>query len=233
MRNHDTLAASPYLTSNIFDILVQAFLCLPFSLCAFFVASTANAGFNVVLTALINSAFAAGAYHVLQNTVVTPAAVGFLIGCSCMETALSLMTAVYWGQLSKCEITKLSISQYSCDNKVAYGAVSAFATLLFLIQTIFTGSLIGWNEDIIDDDLQASTASSSMVSPAAGVRPDPNVSVYRNIPTVEDRSNADIEVVAVADKDPFYEDGDTCNDDQDGANVNIDGGGNQDIQIVV
>ena len=38
-----------------------------------------------------------------------------------MVTALSLMTAVYWGQLSKCEITNLSIAQYSCDNKVAYG----------------------------------------------------------------------------------------------------------------
>ena len=99
------------------------------------------------------------------------------------------MTGVYWGQLSKCEETKLSIAQYSCDNKTAYGtqmnplscfcfcfsisvhlilpffsllpfnyipllgAVSAFATLLFLIQLIFTCSLIGWNEEIIDNDL--------------------------------------------------------------------------------
>ena len=173
-------------------------------------ASTANAGFNVVLTALINSAFAAGAYHVLQSSVITPAAVGFLIGCSCMETALSLMTAVYWGQLSKCEITKLSISQYSCEDKVAYGAVSAFATLLFLIQTIFTGSLIGWNEDIIDEDLQVDsvTLSSTMLTSreGTGVRLDPSgsSSMYRDIPTTEDRSNdkeAEVEVVGVVDKE--------------------------------
>ena len=150
-----------------------------------------------------------------------------------METALSLMTAVYWGQLSKCEITKLSISQYSCDDKVAYGAVSAFATLLFLIQTIFTGSLIGWNEDIIDDNLQIDSASSSsMISPATGVRLELNGSMYRNIPSVEDRSNVDIEVVAVVDKDPF-DDGDTDDNKQVDVNINTIEREDRDIQQIV
>ena len=196
-------------------------------------ASTANAGFNVVLTALINSAFAAGAYHVLQSSVITPAAVGFLTGCSCMETTLSLMTAVYWGQLSKCEITKLSISQYSCDNKVAYGAVSLFATLLFLIQTIFTGSLIGWYDDVIDDNLQNGSATSLSVTSHnnTGARVDAGGSLYRNVPTTEDRNDEDIQVIAVVDRDQLLDNSEKNKNEHIGKEKNE--AGDKDIQVVV
>ena len=52
---------------------------------------------------------------------------------------------------------------------VCTGAVSAFATLLFLIQLIFTGSLIGWNEEIIDADIpETAMAQSPMMGSAQG-----------------------------------------------------------------
>lgn len=78
--------------------------------------------------------------------------VGFLIGVSGMMSVLSLMTAVYWGQLSKCEVVKDDISQYSCSQRAGYGAVSAFASLLFIIQCVFFGALIAWRGEIIEDE---------------------------------------------------------------------------------
>lgn len=51
-----------------------------------------------------------------------------------MITFLSLMTAVFWGQLSGCSPGFYDIKRYSCTNRSAYGATCAFATLLFLLQ---------------------------------------------------------------------------------------------------
>ena len=65
----------------------EAFLALPLTICCFVVAGTANAGFNAVLTALLNIAFIAGSYYVINNSK-TPIAVGFLIGASVMITCL-------------------------------------------------------------------------------------------------------------------------------------------------
>ena len=45
-----------------------------FTICSFVVAGTANAGFNVVLTALLNIAWVAGANYVINNSK-TPIAV--------------------------------------------------------------------------------------------------------------------------------------------------------------
>ncbi len=68
-----------------------------------------------------------------------------------MMIALSLMTAIFWGQLSNCETIKETIDQYSCTQKAAYGAVCAFASILFILQTLFFGALIGWRSELIDD----------------------------------------------------------------------------------
>jgi len=161
-------------------VAIQAFLCIPFAICAFVVANTANAGFNVVLTSLLNAGFVAGAGYVLNNSG-NPVAIGFLLGCSTMMTMLSLMTAVYWGQLSKCEDTTDSISQYTCSNRIAYGAVSTFATLLFIVQLIFTGAMIQWRAELIDeigafDDTSQPTLQTSSIP---GSSYDANVS-YKN-----------------------------------------------------
>ena len=41
--------------------IVHAFLSFPFSICSLVVSGTANAGFNVFLTAILNYAYASGA----------------------------------------------------------------------------------------------------------------------------------------------------------------------------
>lgn len=62
-----------YLNGNKLDLLVvgiafEALCIIPFVICSFVVADTANAGFNCVLTGFLNIAFAAGSYHVLVNS---------------------------------------------------------------------------------------------------------------------------------------------------------------------
>jgi hypothetical protein len=68
-----------------------------------------------------------------------------------MMTIISLMTAVFWGQLSNCDPVPEEIEQYSCSQPTAYGVVSALAALLFVVQIIFLGALIVWKCEIVDD----------------------------------------------------------------------------------
>ncbi len=68
-----------------------------------------------------------------------------------MMTMLNFMTAIYWGQLSHCETITTNVSQYTCYNRSAYGAVSFFAVVLFLLQLGFTGGAIVWRGELIND----------------------------------------------------------------------------------
>lgn len=68
-----------------------------------------------------------------------------------MMTLLSLMTAVYWGQLANCQPVDKEVAQYSCDQVSGYSAVSAFASLLFITQCVFTTALIKYRTDLIDE----------------------------------------------------------------------------------
>ncbi len=65
-------------------------------------------------------------------------------------TFLNLTTGIFWGELSNCDRT-LKAAQYSCENTVAYGAVSAFAVLLFLTQLAFTIGLVVFRGEFIDE----------------------------------------------------------------------------------
>jgi hypothetical protein len=67
-----------------------------------------------------------------------------------MMTFLNLTTGIFWGELSFCE-KSLKAAQYSCDNTVAYGAVSAFAVLLFLTQLVFTIGLVVFRGEFINE----------------------------------------------------------------------------------
>jgi hypothetical protein len=124
-------------------------------ICSFFVAGTANAGFNIVLTSSLNVGFVVGGYHVLKNSK-TPIALGFLIGCASGLSLLNFVNGVYWGQLSHCTILvgagagSSGLSQYSCSNPTAYGAVSAFSVLLFVSQAAMAGFLVVWRAALIN-----------------------------------------------------------------------------------
>jgi hypothetical protein len=68
-----------------------------------------------------------------------------------MITIISLMTAVFWGQLSNCEPVAEDIEQYSCSQRTAYGLISALAAALFVVQIIFLGALVIWKGEIVDE----------------------------------------------------------------------------------
>ena len=131
--------------------LLQGILAFPFTICAFVVADTANAGFNVVLTAFIYIGFVAGMYYSLQmQPSRSSRTVGFLMGCSGMITILSLMTAIFWGQLSNCELLREGdeVGQYSCSNTTAYGAVCFFSSVMFVVQVATTYGLVIWRDEL-------------------------------------------------------------------------------------
>ncbi|GAB5029846.1 Hypothetical protein NocV09_00104580 [Nannochloropsis oceanica] len=94
-------------------LLLQGVFVLCYTICSFVVASTANMGFNAVLTALLYIFYVAGTYHVLQRSKM-PLAIGFVLGVSVMITFLSLMTAIFWGQLSNCSPGYYDVKRYSC-----------------------------------------------------------------------------------------------------------------------
>lgn len=58
----------------LYGVYGCAFFSFPFTICSFVVAGTANAGFNAVLTAMLNIAFVASSYFIV-NQSKTPIAV--------------------------------------------------------------------------------------------------------------------------------------------------------------
>lgn len=68
-----------------------------------------------------------------------------------MMAAIDLQTAVYWGQLSRCTKTSEHIAHYSCGDREAYGAVCAFAVILFLFQSAFCAAVTYWRGEFIDE----------------------------------------------------------------------------------
>ncbi len=84
-----------------------------------------------------------------------------------MVAFLNFITAIFWGQLSHCD-SKLDgeAPQYSCSDPTAYGALAAFAVLLFLVQVAFTACLVLWRGELIREggdieDLSGSSSSGS------------------------------------------------------------------------
>lgn len=114
-------------------IALQVLGGLSFLICSFVVAHTENAGFNIVLTGLLNLIFALASYYALGK-LKTPIIIGAVIGGGIMICFLTFMTAVYWGQLSLCEEVTASIRHYSCDQKIAYRMTCLFSVIMFLLQ---------------------------------------------------------------------------------------------------
>ncbi|CAM9288026.1 unnamed protein product [Phaeothamnion confervicola] len=111
---------------------------LPFMLCTFLVASTKNMGFNVVLTGLLLLFWETGSIWLMKKG---PQAMshGFLIGVSVVMFFVTIMTAIYWGQLSYCDAAyDGDLDQYTCDNKSSMRGVAAFASLVWIFQIPFT-----------------------------------------------------------------------------------------------
>ena len=87
-----------------------------------------------------------------------------MIGSAGVMAFLNFTTGVYWAQLSHCDSTLDGYApQYSCSHKKAYGAVAAFAFLLFICQGAFTYFLVLHRGEFINesgmyDDISPSTS---------------------------------------------------------------------------
>ncbi|CAM9945766.1 unnamed protein product [Pylaiella littoralis] len=140
-------------------VLAMTGLTVCFFVFACVVSSNANAGFNVVFTAVIYAAYA-GLLAVVFNKkravdqgldlsiAIEPMAGGVLIGMTTMMCFLSLMTAVYWGEMSGCEDDTDDVDGYSCYSAWAMVAVAWFASCLLITEGLTLAALILWKEDI-------------------------------------------------------------------------------------
>ena len=115
------------------------------------VADTANAGFNIVVTACLLLLYPLVAYYIIGN-YRRPLYIGGIIGAGIVLTVLILETSIYWGQLSLCEpVEGVEISHYSCDNRIGYRFVSLFGIIVFGLQFCFTGYMLYKQEDLLKD----------------------------------------------------------------------------------
>ena len=114
-------------------IAVQVLVGSAFLICSFVVAHTENAGFNIVLTGLLNMIFALASFYSLGK-LKTPIIIGAIIGAGIVISFSSFTTGVYWGQLSLCEEVTETIRHYSCDQKIAYRTTCFFSVIMFLVQ---------------------------------------------------------------------------------------------------
>jgi len=151
------LADKPKVLTTLLGFNAIPTLC--FVITSLSVSSTSNAGFNVMLTAVLYILFTTGGLYVLTKSQST-VAIGFLIGCSFMICLLSLMTAVFWGQLSGCNETFNGvpigtdvIDHYSCDHIGGYRAICIFAVCEFLITLVFTYVLVQAKDEIVEGNI--------------------------------------------------------------------------------
>ena len=109
-------------------------------------------------------------------------------------SALNFMTSIYWGQLSNCtRFDAFDIRGYTCNNRGAYGAVSAFAVLIFLNQIVICLAVILWKNDLISDEADGyddRLDHSSTRQHQTGVLHDQLLNSGSNVPNVQ--TSADI-----------------------------------------
>ncbi|KAG5178889.1 hypothetical protein JKP88DRAFT_328194 [Tribonema minus] len=162
-------------------LLAQAACAGCFFVCACVVARNANAGFNIVLTALLYIAHAlytayvvgreSGLHALLANLgsggggggggahgLVEPSSTsrlmagGVAIGTTSALTLLSLTTAVYWGRMSGCTAGVSGVAGYSCYAAGGMRAASAFAALLLVCEALLAAALVAWKDALFAAD---------------------------------------------------------------------------------
>eukprot|EP00612_Vaucheria_litorea_P001446 CAMPEP_0171452716 /NCGR_PEP_ID=MMETSP0945-20130129/711_1 /TAXON_ID=109269 /ORGANISM="Vaucheria litorea, Strain CCMP2940" /LENGTH=209 /DNA_ID=CAMNT_0011977435 /DNA_START=48 /DNA_END=674 /DNA_ORIENTATION=- len=128
---------------------VMAVLTIPLLICSFSVAETANAGFNVVFTGFMLIGWEIGTIMLMQRGP-TALSYGFFTGSSLMMTVVTLLTSIYWGQLSQCDSTYNDIlSQFTCTHTGGMGGVCAFSVLVWLVQIPFMALIFSQKETIV------------------------------------------------------------------------------------
>jgi len=145
-------------------LAVNFLLSAIFLLCAFLVSSTANAGLVAVMSGFIFLAYPIWAY-VATHSYKTHVAVGAALGSGTLCVFVSLMTIVFWGQLSVCEKISYTIRKYSCSNKIAYRAVCMLAILIFIAQLLFVLFLAHFRSVVLKEMLEYEQLSNDDTTP--------------------------------------------------------------------
>lgn len=104
-----------------------------FCLTSLFLRHFAVVGFQLLVTGLVNVTFAIGSFWII-NKQPDSMSVGATLGAGMVISLLSLITAVYWGELSRCETVAVAIRKYTCDSKGAMRFLCLFSVCLFMLQ---------------------------------------------------------------------------------------------------
>eukprot|EP00612_Vaucheria_litorea_P001021 CAMPEP_0171452364 /NCGR_PEP_ID=MMETSP0945-20130129/502_1 /TAXON_ID=109269 /ORGANISM="Vaucheria litorea, Strain CCMP2940" /LENGTH=138 /DNA_ID=CAMNT_0011977017 /DNA_START=271 /DNA_END=687 /DNA_ORIENTATION=+ len=80
---------------------------------------------------------------------------GSAIGSTAVLSMLSLMTAIYWGELSHCQSGYNDVTGYSCYSPSAMRSVSAFASLLFITEVFFAAAIVIWKDELFNESLDS------------------------------------------------------------------------------
>ena len=139
------------------NLLCQLVTSAAFLISSMYVSQTENAGFGVLITALLYVGFALCGF-VVVNKKQDAIFIGLVLGMGIILTFFSVLTAIFWGELSQCEVVSRKISKYSCreELKAAMRSVSLFATFMFLLQMSFTTLLFYWRTNLLSEQHQYS-----------------------------------------------------------------------------
>lgn len=128
----DSTLLNPKKAMNI-SLVTQLGVASCFCLTSVFLRHFSVVGFQLLVTGLLNILFAAGSFWII-NKQPDSLSVGACLGSGVVISILSLTTAVYWGELSRCEILSVAVRKYTCDSKDAMRVLCVFSVLLFLLQ---------------------------------------------------------------------------------------------------
>ena len=145
----DIMNDAPRATSSLLGLHTVTCICFFISACS--VAQNTNAGFTVLMVSFMYMAYCGGSLMVMRYP--NPLQLGFVMGVTCTLVVLSLNTAVYWGELSKCKKIEDGF-HLSCENTSGMKAVSAFASISLLIELAIAFFLVTRKDEFVQESSQ-------------------------------------------------------------------------------
>ena len=131
-KSSDSTLLNPKKTMNV-SLVAQLGVASCFCLTSIFLRHFSVVGFQLLVTGLLNVTFAVGSFWII-NKQPDSLSVGACLGSGVVVSLLSLITAVYWGELSRCEVLSVSVRKYTCDSKDAMRVLCIFSIILFILQ---------------------------------------------------------------------------------------------------
>ena len=132
----DSTLVNPKKTINI-NLVAQLAVASCICLTSIFLRHFSVVGFQLLITGLGNVLFALGSFWIV-NKKPDSLSVGAALGSGVVISFVSLITAVYWGELSRCEVVDVAIRKYTCESKGAMRSLCLFSVMLFFLQVLLT-----------------------------------------------------------------------------------------------